>query len=86
MGVKPAKSTKPTAPTLLGSGRVLSTEETMRLFGYDDTTSFWQAVRRAGIPFVRISPRRAIFRERDLDAYFDSRTVGASMRSIGGAA
>lgn len=52
----------------------------MALLGYDDSTSFWQAVRRAGIPFVRISPRRSVFRERDIEAWMDARTVGAPTR------
>ena len=73
------------APVVLGSGRVLSTEETMAALGYDDRTSFWQAVRRAGLPFVRISARRAVFRERDLEAWMDDRTVGI-LRRPGGSA
>lgn len=54
----------------------------MVLLGYVDSTTFWQAVKRAGIPFVRISARRAIFRERDLEAWFDAQTVGAPVRAI----
>ena len=66
---------------VLSSGRTFDTEETMRLFGYSDSTTFWQAVRRAGIPFVRISARRALFRERDLEAWMDARTVGSTSKA-----
>jgi hypothetical protein len=52
----------------------------MRLLNYTDSTTFWQAVKRAGVPFIRISARRAIFRERDLEAWMDARTVGAPVR------
>ena len=62
---------------VLSSGRTFSTEEAMSLLGYKDSTTWWQAVRRAGIPFVRISSRRAVFRERDLEAWMEARTVGA---------
>lgn len=51
----------------------------MRLFGYTDSTTFWQAVRRAGLPFVRVSSRRAVFRERDLEAWMDARTIGRTL-------
>lgn len=81
MCVQARYTTTTPAPAVLGSGRVLSTEETMALLGYDDSTSFWQAVRRAGIPFVRISARRAVFRERDLEAWMDSRMVGTTGRA-----
>jgi len=69
------------AANALASGRILSTEETMALLGYGDSTSFWQAVRRAGIPFVRISARRAVFRERDLESWLDARTIGFTGRA-----
>lgn len=74
---------------VLTSGRTFTTEEAMRLFNYKDSTTFFQAVRRAGIPFIRVSARRAMFRERDLEAWMDARTVGAPARPVfqeGGAA
>jgi hypothetical protein len=74
---------------VLSSGRTFTTEEAMRLFGYKDSTTFFQSVRRAGIPFVRVSARRTIFRERDLEAWMDARTVGTPVRpasTTGGAA
>ena len=63
---------------VLNSGRNFSTTESMSLLDYRDSTTFWQAVRRAGVPFIRISARRAIFRERDLEAWMDARTIGGS--------
>ena len=66
---------------VLSSGRNFSTPEAMSLLGYKDSTTFWQAVRRAGLPFIRVSARRAIFRERDVCAWMDARTVGAPVRS-----
>jgi len=80
VGVKPNKNKKTLPVTLLGSGKVLSTEETMALLGYFDKTTFWQMVKRAGIPHVRLSARRAVFRERDLEAWMDAQTVGAPAR------
>lgn len=53
----------------------------MNLLGYKGSTEFWQAVRRAGIPFVRVSKRRAIFRECDLETWMQARTVGATARA-----
>lgn len=74
---KPKKSTEAHVSVVPG---YRSTKETMTLFGYSDSTSFWQSVRRAGIPFVRVSARRALFRERDLEAWMDAKTVGAPVR------
>lgn len=75
-----AKTTKANAPAVLGSGRNFTSAEAMGILGYSDTTSFLQAAKRAGIPYVRVSARRIIFRERDLEAWMDARTVGAPIR------
>jgi excisionase family DNA binding protein len=64
-------------------GRTLRTAEAMRLLGYKDSTTFWQAVRRGGLPFVRVSARRALFRECDIEAWMEARTVGAPLRTAG---
>ena len=63
------------APTL-GGARFLTAKEVKPLLGYTDTAAFWHAVRRAGIPFIRINRRRIIFEESALRAWLDSRTVG----------
>jgi predicted DNA-binding transcriptional regulator AlpA len=57
---------------------MLKTAEVMELFGYADSTTFWQAVRRAGIPFVRVSSRKSLFREHDIEAWMRSRTKGGA--------
>ena len=75
-----SKTNKAKPPALLGSGRILSTTETMAITGHSDRTSFWQSVKRAGIPYVRISARRAIFRETDLEAWMRAKTVGTIPR------
>lgn len=54
--------------------------QVMKILGYSDTTSFWQAEKRAGIPYVRISARRAIFEKRAVQAWIDQRTIGAPLR------
>lgn len=73
----PDQNTQDRPAPVLSSGRNFTTEEAMRLLDYKDSTTFWQAVRRAGVPFVRVSARKALFRERDLEAWMDARTVGA---------
>ena len=67
-------------PALLSSGKILSTAEVMGLLGYTDSTSFWQTAKRSGLPFVRVSAKRAVFREQDLENWMRSRTVGAPSR------
>ncbi len=47
----------------------------MRLLGYADRAAFWVAVKAAGIPFIRINPRRCLFDEATVQAWLRSRTV-----------
>lgn len=64
----------------LPSGRIITTKDVMSLLGYKDSTTFWQFAKRCGLPFIRVSARRAVFRERDIEAFMDARTVGAPVR------
>ncbi len=68
------KKTGFTAP--LAGARFLSSREVMPLLGYRDLSGFWDAVKAAGIPFIRINSRRCVFEESSLRAWLDRRTVG----------
>lgn len=67
----------PTSPfeTIQGR-RLVKPAEVFKLLGYADRAAGWAAVRAAGIPFIRINSRRALFDERAVVAWLDSRTVG----------
>ena len=67
-----------TAP-ILGGLRLLRSCEVKSLLGYGDTGAFWAAVRAAGIPHIRINPRRIVFEEAAVKAWLESRTVGGRM-------
>ena len=54
----------------------------MSLLHYSDPKNFWSAVVAAGVPYVRITLRKAIFREADLEAWLDQRTVGARTEGL----
>jgi hypothetical protein len=54
----------------------------MKLLHYDDPKNFWNAVKAAGCPFVRISARKAIFLERDLTRWLEAKSVGAPLRPV----
>ncbi len=71
------------AAPVFSTGRIFQTKDAMQLLGFSDSTSFWQAVKRSGLPYVRISARRAIFRETDLTAWMDSRVIGSVGRGGG---
>jgi predicted DNA-binding transcriptional regulator AlpA len=62
----------------LNGARFLKSEQVMQTLGYTDRSAFWQAIKAAGIPFVRINSRRCIFEESAVRAWLDSRTVGKS--------
>jgi hypothetical protein len=38
----------------------------MELLGYQDRASFWDFVRRSGVPHVRLNARRILFEEQAL--------------------
>lgn len=65
---------------LPGLGSFYSSREVMELLGYKDSTTFFQAVRRIGLPYVRITRSKTVFRADDLNAWMASRTVGAPKR------
>jgi predicted DNA-binding transcriptional regulator AlpA len=71
-----AKSRSAALPAPLGGARFLSSKEVMKLLGYSDLSGFWAAVRTAGIPFIKVTPRRFLFEENSLRAWLKSRTVG----------
>jgi len=55
----------------------LKSDQVMAMLGYSDRSSFWQAVRRSGIPYVRVNARRCIFDHAQLMAWIQRRSVGA---------
>jgi hypothetical protein len=56
----------------------MDTAAAMTRLGYKSGKRFWQAVRRIGIPFSRLSSRRCVFRTSDIDAALQRRQVGNS--------
>jgi predicted DNA-binding transcriptional regulator AlpA len=71
----------PAAP-IIGGLRLLQSSEVKKLFGYTNTSSFWAAVRKAGIPHIRINPRRIVFEEAAVRAWIESKTVGRRARDF----
>jgi hypothetical protein len=55
----------------------VSSDKVRQLLGYTNRSSFFQAVRQAGIPYVRINARRIIFPVAGVRAWLASRTVGS---------
>lgn len=69
--------------------RLLTTPEAMSLFRSKDKVAFKQLALRSGIPFIRVGKRKILWRESDLIAFMDARTVGTPVRpasTVGGAA
>lgn len=58
------------APTLDATGA----RERM---GYKSAKRFWEAVRRLGVPYSRLSPKHAVFRTSDIDAVLQRRRIGS---------
>ena len=63
----------------------LKSDQVMTILGYTDRSSFWQAVRRSGIPYVRVNARRCIFDREQLMAWIQRRSVGAVDLNAGSA-
>lgn len=61
-------------------GQFMKPAEVMKLFGYTNRASFWQFVRRAGVPFVSFGLRTKRFEASALRAYIDTKAVGNGRR------
>lgn len=55
---------------------VLTSSEAMRITGYRSRSAFWGAVRREGIPHVRITAKHIIFPAVAFERWMESRTMG----------
>ena len=55
---------------------VLTSNEAMRLTGYRSRSAFWGAVRREGIPHVRVTSKHIVFPAVAFERWLDSRTIG----------
>ena len=73
----PSLHSETTISTPLAGARFLRPAEVFALLGYTDRSAAWQAVKRAGIPFVRINARRCLFEESAVRAWLDAQTVGS---------
>jgi hypothetical protein len=64
----------------LNGAKFISPKVVFALLGYRDSSVGWKAVRRAGIPYVRINARRILFEEVQVRAWIDRHTVGTRMK------
>ncbi len=55
---------------------LLSSNEAMRITGYRSRSAFWGAVRREGIPHVRITAKHIVFPAVAFERWMESRTMG----------
>ncbi len=62
------------------SSGTLDTKGAMHRLGYISAKGFWQAVRRLGVPYSKLSARNCVFRTSDIDAVLSRRQVGSSRR------
>ena len=51
----------------------------MKYFGYTNRSSFWDFVKRCGVPHIRLNSRRIMFDERALADWLNRRTVGKTL-------
>lgn len=60
---------------IFGGRRFLKSGAVMDLLGYQDRASFWDFVRRSGVPHVRLNARRILFEEQALSDWIRRRRV-----------
>lgn len=58
-----------------GGKRFVKSGAVMELLGYQDRASFWDFVRRSGVPHVRLNARRILFEEQALLDWLRRRSV-----------
>lgn len=64
------------------SQHLILTSEAMARFRIRDRTNFIKLARREGIPHYRITSRRFLWDERDIDAFLGRRRVGRSTKAL----
>ncbi len=64
----------------LNGAKFIAPKVVFALLGYSDVSGAWKAVRKAGVPFIRINPRRILFEESQVRAWLDRRTVGSRVK------
>jgi predicted DNA-binding transcriptional regulator AlpA len=57
-----------------GGHRYLKSTAVMTLLGYTSRASFWEFVRRSGVPHIRLNARRIMFEEKALLAWLAQRS------------
>lgn len=62
--------------------RFLKSDQVMTMLGYADRSSFWQSVKRSGIPYIRVNARRCLFDQRQLSAWLLRRSMGTPDRDL----
>ena len=62
--------------TPLSEAKFLQTAEVMKLLRFSDRASFWHTARTAGIPFIRVNARRALWEESAVRDWLNRRSVG----------
>jgi hypothetical protein len=60
------------------SDSTIDVKAAMARLGYKSAKRFWQAVRRIGIPYSRLSKRVCVFRPADIETALQRRQVGSS--------
>jgi predicted DNA-binding transcriptional regulator AlpA len=61
-------------PAMPSERRFLRSGSVMALLGYRNRASFWEFVRRKGVPHVRLGPRKIVFDEVALKAWLARRS------------
>ena len=66
----------PTQPlaALANGRRLLKSSVVMALLGYQNRSSFWEFVRRDGVPHIRLNRRRIMFEEQSLTDWLARRS------------
>lgn len=62
--------------TGLAPDRFLKSGAVMTLLGYKNRASFWEFVRRSGVPHIRLNPRRIVFDGRAIYDWLERRSSG----------
>jgi hypothetical protein len=59
----------------LNTSSFMRSAELQTLLGYKTRGGFWQAVHKNNLPFIRVSPRRALFERREIERWLKSRRI-----------
>jgi len=65
-----------------GISKLMTSSDVMKLLNYQSKSTFWSAVHKFGIPYIRINSKHCMFEQSVLQDWLKSKAVGSLNNNI----